>query len=94
VNADRERLSVGRECQPSVPTSPRYKVAALTWVAVYPAITLVLAAIQSLGLGDLALPLRTLLATLVVVPTVVLGISPALARLVNRWLLDKPRGIQ
>ena len=58
------RPTAARWTQPSAPTAPRYKLAVITWMAVYPTITLVLAAMQSLGLGDLALPFRTLLATL------------------------------
>jgi antibiotic biosynthesis monooxygenase (ABM) superfamily enzyme len=63
-------------------------------MAVYPTITLVLAAMQSLGLGDLALPLRTLLATLVVVPAVVFGLTPALVRLLSGWLRSGRRRVR
>jgi hypothetical protein len=81
TNTGEQRLSTGREPQAARQVPQRYKAAVLTWIAVYPTINLVLAAIQSLGLDDLALPLRTLIATLVVVPAVVLGLTPAIARL-------------
>jgi hypothetical protein len=52
------KLSVGREPQAASQTPQRYKAAGLTWIAVYPTIALILAAIEWLGLDDLALPLR------------------------------------
>jgi uncharacterized protein len=65
---------------------PRHRVAVVTWLGIYPTITLVLATVESLGLRSLALPLRTLAVTLVVVPTMVFVVAPALTRLFAGWL--------
>ena len=62
---------------------PRRRVAVVSWLAIYPTITLVLPALEAIGLNDLALPLRTLAISVVVVPTVVYVVSPALTRLLQ-----------
>jgi antibiotic biosynthesis monooxygenase (ABM) superfamily enzyme len=69
---------------------PRHKVAVLTWLAIYPTVTLVLATFETFGLTDAALPLRTLALTLIVVPTVVFIVAPALTRLLRTWLRATP----
>ncbi|MDQ3849178.1 MAG: hypothetical protein M3296_00980 [Actinomycetota bacterium] len=58
----------------------------LTWLAIYPAITLVLWLFEPLGLLDLPLPLRTLILTAVLVPVMVFVLMPALTRLLRGWL--------
>lgn len=69
---------------------PRYKLALLTWIGVYPIITLLLAA---LGPATAAwpLPLRTLLLTAVMVPTLTWLVVPALTRFFRAWLA-RPSG--
>lgn len=68
-----------------MPLSKRHKMALLTWAVVYPMITLLLAALGPL-IGDVAMPLRTLLLTAIMVPAMVYLAMPfATARLKN-WL--------
>jgi antibiotic biosynthesis monooxygenase (ABM) superfamily enzyme len=67
-------------------TPPRHRVAVATWLAIYPTITLALPGLEAVGVNDLALPLRTLAITLVVVPAVVFVVTPALTQLLGGWL--------
>ena len=64
---------------------PRYKLALVTWIGVYPIITLLLAV---LGPATAAwpLPLRTLLLTALMVPTLTWLVIPAMMRLFRGWL--------
>ncbi|HJT63451.1 MAG TPA: hypothetical protein VJ839_01625 [Candidatus Limnocylindria bacterium] len=72
---------------PSPPARPpRYKQAVLTWLAVYPALTLTLAVLGPF-METWPLPLRTLLVTVLLVPIVVYVILPLLSRLFRNWLL-------
>jgi uncharacterized protein len=72
---------------PPVRTSPpRHKLAVLTWLAIYPTVTTVSAVLQSVGLTDVPLPIRTMAITLIVVPVVVFFVAPALTRLFGPWL--------
>jgi antibiotic biosynthesis monooxygenase (ABM) superfamily enzyme len=71
-------------------TPPRHRLAAATWLAIYPTITLVLPGLEAFGVNDLALPLRTLAISLVVVPVVVFVVTPALTRLLGGWLHGAP----
>ena len=65
----------------------RHRMALLTWLLVYPLITLLLAGLDPL-LQDLPLPLRTLAVTAVMVPLLVyLALPYATARL-RAWLLS------
>ena len=70
---------------------PRHKLAVLTWLAIYPTVTIVSIAIDAIGLTGAPLPLRTLALTLIVVPSVVFLIAPALSRLLRPWLTRDPR---
>jgi antibiotic biosynthesis monooxygenase (ABM) superfamily enzyme len=72
-------------------TPPRHKVAVLTWLAIYPTVTGVSAVIESVGPAGVPLPLRTLTLTVIVVPTVVFLLAPALSRLLGPWLRSKGR---
>lgn len=65
---------------------PRHKLAVVTWLAIYPTITIVLAMLEPLGLFALPLPLRTLALTLLLVPLMVFGVMPALHRVFATWL--------
>ena len=47
------------------------------WLAIYPALTLALWLLEHLGLRQLALPLRTLVLTAVLVPAMVYVLIPA-----------------
>ena len=67
-------------------TPPRQKIAVATWLAIYPTITLVLPGLEAVGVNELALPLRTLAISAVVVPAVVFVVTPALTKLLGPWL--------
>jgi antibiotic biosynthesis monooxygenase (ABM) superfamily enzyme len=64
---------------------PRYKQAVITWLAVYPALTVTLAVLGPM-METWPLPLRTLLVTLLLVPIVVYVILPLLNRAFRGWL--------
>lgn len=64
----------------------RWKQAVLTWIAIYPTITLVLWLLGPLERFDLPLPLRTLIITVVLVPGMVFVLIPGLSRLLGGWL--------
>jgi antibiotic biosynthesis monooxygenase (ABM) superfamily enzyme len=64
---------------------PRYKQAIITWLGVYPALTLTLAALGPM-MESWPLPLRTLLVTLVLVPALTWVILPLLRRMLGNWL--------
>lgn len=74
---------------PRQATPRRYKQGVLTWLAIYPTITLALWLFEPLGLLGLPLPLRTLVLTGVLVPTMVFVLMPALTRLFGRWLASE-----
>ena len=74
--------------QPQAQTAqqpPKYKIALLTWIAIYPLITIILA-IFGEQLSQLPLPLRTLLLTAVLVPVMVYCAVPVLRNLFSKWL--------
>jgi uncharacterized protein len=76
--------------QHGVPHAPaRYRIAILTWIGIYPALTFTLWLFGLLGLANLPLPLRTLVLTAVLVPAMVYGLMPTLTRLFARWLGTK-----
>ncbi len=61
-------------------TAPRrQKQALVTWLAIYPSITLVLWLFRPLGLLELPLPLRTLVLTALLVPAMVYVLVPILS---------------
>ncbi len=60
---------------------PRWVLALITWLAIYPTITVALALFEPLGLVRLPLALRTLVLTLAVVPAMVFVLVPGLTRL-------------
>jgi hypothetical protein len=67
------------------PQPPRYKQAILTWVGVYPALTVTLALLGP-SMEGWPLPLRTLLVTLILVPALTWVIFPLLRSILARWL--------
>lgn len=71
-----------------LPTVPRYKVAAVTWLAIYPALTATLALLGP-ELAPWPLALRTLVVTVVLVPIMVYGLVPGMQRIFAGWL--RPR---
>ena len=74
---------------PGVP--PRWKMAVVTWLALYPVITLLLLAFGPVVDG-LPLPLRTLALTAMMVPLMTYAVMPAVTRVFARWLHPKADG--
>lgn len=64
---------------------PKWKTAVLIWVAIYPSITL-LSLLFGGPLQQLALPLRTLVMTGILVPLMVFVLLPLLNKLFGPWL--------
>ncbi|GAA2806139.1 hypothetical protein GCM10010470_46750 [Saccharopolyspora taberi] len=54
------------------------------WLSIYPALTLALWLFEQLGLSQLALPLRTLVLTVVLVPIMVYVLVPAVTSALKR----------
>ena len=69
---------------------PRWKVALVTWVAIYPTITALLLLFGS-QLESLPVPTRTLLLTGVLVPLMTFLLMPVLTARLRSWLYDTPR---
>ena len=69
---------------PRVPP-PRHKMALLTWVGAWGAITLILQ-LLSPAMATWPLPLRTLLISVLMVVTLTWVVIPALTRLFAGWL--------
>lgn len=61
------------------------------WLAIYPALTLALWAFEELGWSRIALPLRTLILTAVLVPTMVQVLIPGVSYLLRRTCGLGPR---
>jgi antibiotic biosynthesis monooxygenase (ABM) superfamily enzyme len=76
------------EEKPHVPPArpPRYKLALITWLGVYPFLTVTLALLGPM-METWPLPLRTLLVTLLLVPLLVYIVFPLLNRAFRGWLL-------
>jgi uncharacterized protein len=70
---------------PPIPRAPRYKQAVITWLGVYPALTLTLAVLGP-AMESWPLYLRTLLVTLVMVPALTWLILPLLTRVFRGWM--------
>lgn len=65
----------------------KHKMALLTWLVVYPMITVLLAVLEPL-LSEAAMPLRTLVLSLIMVPAMVYGIMPFATARLARWLSE------
>ena len=65
--------------------SNRHKLALLTWAVVYPIITGLVLGIEPL-VGDLATPLRTLILSVLMVPTMVYLAMPFATSRLQSWL--------
>ena len=74
-------LSPGK---PIVPP-PRYKIAIVTWLAIFPLITLISYGTGPL-FGDLPIIVRTFVVSAVVVPLMTYVVMPRMTRLFRRWL--------
>lgn len=69
----------------STPRPPKYKMATLTWIAIYPLITVIL---YVFGPELQAFPIfiRTLILTVVLVPLMVWVAVPFLQKIFSKWL--------
>ena len=70
---------------PETPQPPRYKVAVVTWLGVFPALTLTLWVLAPVMEGW-PLPLRALLVSVVMVIALTWVILPFLRHLFRNWL--------
>ena len=64
---------------------PRYKVAVVVWLAIYPTVVLTLLLVRPYT-RDLPVPLQALVLTLIVVPLAVWFLIPWLNRVMAGWL--------
>ena len=64
---------------------PKWKIAVLIWLAIYPSITLLFFLFGE-QLLRIPLPLRTLMVTFILVPLMVFILLPALQKLFKGWL--------
>lgn len=71
--------------KPGEPAPPRYKMAVVTWLAVFPLITVIFVAFEPL-LNRLPMLLRTLVLTLVMVALMTYVVMPRMTRLFAFWL--------
>jgi antibiotic biosynthesis monooxygenase (ABM) superfamily enzyme len=71
--------------RPTTPPPPRYKMALLTWITIFPLITLVVVILGPL-LEGLSLVPRLAITTAVTVPIMTWVVMPRLTRLLRGWL--------
>jgi antibiotic biosynthesis monooxygenase (ABM) superfamily enzyme len=71
--------------RPGEPAPPRYKMAVVTWIAVFPLATAIFALTQPV-LGGLPSVLRTLVFTLIMVTLMTYVVMPRMTRLFSFWL--------
>jgi antibiotic biosynthesis monooxygenase (ABM) superfamily enzyme len=76
--------------QPGLPPPPRYKMALVTWMTIFPLITLVVVATAPL-LGRLPLVARLAVTTGVTVPLMTWAVMPRVTRLLGWWLYPDRR---
>jgi antibiotic biosynthesis monooxygenase (ABM) superfamily enzyme len=75
--------------RPGTPPPPPYKMAVLTWVTIFPLITLVVVVLEPL-LETLALVPRLGVTTAVTVPIMTWIVMPRVTRLLRGWLYPRP----
>lgn len=68
---------------------PRYKMAVVTWLAIFPLITLLSYALSPVA-DSVPTVVRTLISTLVLVPLMTYVVMPRMTRLFQRWLYVRP----
>ena len=71
--------------RPSAPPPPRYKMALLTWITIFPLITLIVVVAGPL-LQGLQLVMRLGITTAIAVPLMAWVVMPRVTRLLHRWL--------
>jgi hypothetical protein len=77
--------------QPGAPAPTRYKMAIVTWGAIYPLITFIVIASQPL-VGSLPITLRLATTTLVTVPLMTRVVMPRVTWLLRGWLYPGRHG--
>jgi len=68
---------------------PRWKMAIITWIAVYPIITVLLLALGPI-LAGLPTPLTTLIVSVLLVTLMTFVLMPLLTRAFRPWLRARP----
>lgn len=84
------QVLTGLESWFTLATQPGYKMAIVTWVTIFPLITLVMVASAPL-LGRLPLVARLAVTTGVTVPLMIWVVMPRVTRLLHRWLYPDRR---
>jgi antibiotic biosynthesis monooxygenase (ABM) superfamily enzyme len=74
--------------RPGAPPPPPYKMALLTWVTIFPVLTLVVLALEPISTG-LALVPRLALTTAVTVPLMTWLVMPRVTRALRGWLFPR-----
>ncbi len=69
----------------NAPAPPRWKMAVLTWIALYPSLVATTLAVSPL-IGDWPVPLQLLVTTAALVPVMTWGLMPAMTWLARAWL--------
>lgn len=59
----------------STPVPPRLRLTVLTWIGVYPVLTLIALIVEPL-IGSVVLPVRTLVMSAIMVPVMVYAVMP------------------
>jgi uncharacterized protein len=75
--------------RPGTPRPPPYKMALLTWITIFPLITLVVIVLDPL-LTQLALVPRLAVTTAITVPIMTWLVMPRITRLLRNWLYPNP----
>jgi antibiotic biosynthesis monooxygenase (ABM) superfamily enzyme len=70
---------------------PRWKMAVVVWLAIYPLLTLILWLVGP-SIRDWPVALRTLALTAVLVPVMVYVLIPTIQRILAPWLRRPPNG--
>jgi uncharacterized protein len=81
------------DTQPRPSAPPRYKVAVIIWLAIYPALTVTLVLLGPI-LEPLPLYLRTFVVTAFLVPIMVYLLIPGMQRLFANWLRPESKASQ
>jgi antibiotic biosynthesis monooxygenase (ABM) superfamily enzyme len=71
--------------RPSAPPPPRYKMALVTWITIFPLITLIVTVTGPL-LEELPQAVRLGITTAIAVPLMTWVVMPRVTRLLHRWL--------
>ncbi len=69
---------------------PRWKMAILTWIAIYPIITILLLILGPIILGHLPIPVVTLILSVTLVLLMTFVVMPLLTRVFRPWLQARP----